>query len=380
MHIAVNTRLLLPGRTEGISRFAVEVLSRLTVRHPEVRFTYLFDRAFDPGFIFAPNVQPLVIPPPARHPLLWHAWFHVMVPLALERIKPDVFFSPEFYLSLHPRIPQVPVFHDLAYEHYPEDIAPWASRYCRTWSPRYARMAREVLTVSEFSRQDLITRYQLPPERVHVVYNGAGKQFFPDDMASQARTRARWTDGVPYFLFVGVLHPRKNIVNLLRAFDRFRSAHTGAVRLVLAGRLGWQYEEALRTYEAMVWREEVIFTGFVDDETLRQLYGAALALCYLPYFEGFGIPLLEAMQTDTPVICSRGTVLEEVAGGAALLADPGDPEAIAEAMHQVAADPDLRAELVTRGRKRRENFDWEQTTSAVWDVLADVARNPALTK
>jgi len=369
-HLVINTRLLLPGRLEGISRFAYEVLHRLVTRHPEVRYTFLFDRPYDPGHLPPGPVEARVVFPPARHPLLWHAWFHGQVTRLLQHLQPDLFFSPEFYLSLHPRVPQVPVFHDLAYEHYPQDLPAWASRYCRTWSPRYARRAAHLLTVSEFSKADIVQRYGIPADRISVVYNGASGAFAPSSPAAQQAVRDRYTDGQPYYHFVGTLQPRKNIVHLLQAFDAFRAQVDRPVRLLLVGRPGWQYQEALRTYENMHFREEVRFTGFVPDEALSAIYGASEGLIYIPFLEGFGIPILEAFHSDIPVVCSATSAMPEVAGPAALQVDPTDVDSITQAWLRLHHEPGLREGLIAAGRRQRQSFSWDQTYEKVWAVLS----------
>ncbi|TAE46750.1 MAG: glycosyltransferase family 1 protein [Bacteroidetes bacterium] len=367
--IAVNTRLLLPGRMEGIARFAWEVLSRLAREHPEVEFHWLFDRPFDPALIPSGNVVPHVVFPQARHPLLWHLWFHYQLPRLFDRIGADLFFSPEFYLSSHPRIPQIPVFHDLAYEHYPDAIAPWASHYVRKYSPRYARAATHILTVSEFSKQDIVSRYHIDPEKVTVVYNGAGSQFAPLATEQKQAVRAQYTGGRPYVLFVGAQHPRKNLPNLLRAFE-LAAAALPEISLLLVGREGWQNEEARQVFEQMQARERVRFSGFLPDEDLVRAYAAAEALVYIPWLEGFGIPLLEAMRSDTPVICSNSSSMPEVAGKAALLVNPHDPQEVASAMIRLLNSDVLREKLVAEGRIQRERFSWEDTTRRVWEVIA----------
>ena len=370
-HIAVNTRLLLSHRLEGISRFAYEVLQRMVQRNPEVQFSFLFDRAYDPDFVFGENVRAYHLPPQARHPVLWHMWFHWQVPRKLNQLKPDLFFSPEFYLSSHRSIPQVPVFHDLAYEHYPKDIAPWASRYCRKYSPIYAKRAAHLLTVSEFSKQDIVDRYQVPKDRISVVYNGASRVFHPLSPDEKHLVRREFSGGKPYFHFVGTLHPRKNIEHLLRAFDRFRDQVDTPVQLLLVGRKGWQYEGAMRTFEAMKHKEDVHFTGFVSDKDLNRLYGASLGLCYVPYLEGFGIPLLEAMQSEVPIICSKLTAMPEVAGDAGILVDPFSLEEISEAMLRVFGEEKLRNNLIEAGKVQREKFSWDRTYERVWGVLKE---------
>ena len=369
-HIAVNTRLLLGGRLEGIGRFASEVLQRMVARNPDVRFSFFFDRPYDSGFLFGENVEAIVLPPQARHPLLWYAWFHVMLRHKLDRLRPDVFFSPEFYLSSHPSIPQVPVFHDLAYEHYPQDLPRFASWYCRRYSPRYARRADQLLTVSEYSKQDIVSRYCIAPEKISVVYNGVSARFRPVPEAEQQAARAQYAGGAPFFHFVGAIHPRKNIENLLRAFDHFKQAHPSPVKLLIVGRKGWRYAGAMEVYEHMTHRDAVVFTGYVPDEALSSLYAASLGLCYVPYLEGFGIPILEAMHSETAVICSGVSAMPEVAGDAALLVDPFSVPEIAGAMAQLYHQPALRLALIGKGRVQREQFSWDLTYEKVWKVLS----------
>lgn len=320
--------------------------------------------------VMGSNVTPYVIPPPARHPVLWHSWFHLMLPLKMRQIKPDLFFSPEFYLTGAKNIPQIPVFHDIAYEHYPKDIARFASWHCRTFSPKYAEKAAHILTVSEFSKNDIIRQYGTAADKISVVYNGASSGFKPMEEAEKERIRAIYAAGNPYFHFVGTIQPRKNLENLLRAFDQFKTQTPSAVKLLLVGRKGWQYAGAMETYETMQHKEDVIFTGFVPDEELNGIYAASLALCYVPYFEGFGIPILEAMQSETAVICSDAASMPEVAGEAAIKVDPYSPEKIAQAMMELWKYPASRAALIEAGKQQREKFSWKRTYSLVWEEIA----------
>ncbi|MEM6633392.1 MAG: glycosyltransferase family 1 protein [Bacteroidota bacterium] len=368
-HIAVNTRLLLPGRQEGISRFAIEVLRRMTQRNPDVNFSFFFDRTYDPTYVFHSNVQPYVLPPQARHPVLWYTWFHGVASWKLRQLTPNVFFSPEFYLCPNAQLPQVPVFHDLAYEHYPEDIGKWAARYCRKYSPQYAQSATKILTVSEYSRQDIVYQYGIEEGKIHVVYNGVGENYAPIPTQEREKVRERYSQGCPYFLFVGTVQPRKNLETLLKAFDIFRSKVSIPIKLLIAGRRGWQVEKVIETYQLMQNRDEVAFTGFVPEEDLPKLYGAATALCYIPYLEGFGIPLLEAMACDCPILCSNVSSLPEVAGEAALQVDPFDTEQISQGLMRLWTDKVFRENLIKKGREQKKNYSWDRTYDEVWKVL-----------
>ncbi|MEM8898543.1 MAG: glycosyltransferase family 1 protein [Bacteroidota bacterium] len=368
-HIAVNTRLLLGEKMEGIPRFTYEVVSRMARQHPEIKFSFLFDRKFDERFVPSENVHPVVLPPQARHPLLWHAWFHGMIPLWAGRNQVDLFFSPEFYLPTLSQTPMVPVFHDLAYEHYPQYIGKWAANYCLKYSPRYASRASHLLTVSEFSKKDIIDIYGIAEDKISVVYNGASEAFSPISEKEQQEVRNTYTGGAPFFHFVGAIHPRKNITSILRAFDTFRGRVGESVKLLLVGRKGWKYDDAFQVYEQMQYKEEVIFTGFVSDEELKKIYGASLALCYVPVFEGFGIPILEAMQAETAVIAGDVSSIPEVAGEAAVMVDPQNVEGISEAMSKLFLDPEERENLIEKGRVQRQEFSWDRTYELSWKVL-----------
>ncbi|MDB4286207.1 glycosyltransferase [bacterium] len=249
------------------------------------------------------------------------------------------------------------------------NIAPFASWHCRTFSPRYAHKAAHLLTVSEFSKQDIIAQYSLPPKKISVVYNGASAHFRPIPEDQKQEVRASFTDGQPYFLFVGAIQPRKNLENLLRGFDQFKSRSASPVKLLLVGRKGWKYDGAMQAYENMKHKDEVLFTGYVPDDQLNGIYGASLGLCYVPYFEGFGIPVLEAMYSETPVICSNTTSLPEVAGEAALSVDPMQPSEISHAMLRLWQEPGLRTALIDKGRDQRARFSWDTTYDKVWKVL-----------
>ncbi len=369
-HIAVNTRLLIPDRIDGITRFAIEVLRRMVLAHPDVNFSFFFDRKYDEQFLFGENVTPYVIPPQARHPVLWYTWFHITAKRKFKKIKPDLFFSPEFYLIEQKEIPQIPVFHDLAYEHYPEDISPWAARYCKKYSPIYASLASHICTVSEYSKQDIIYQYQIPEDKFTVVYNGAGKAFSPIPSTLHEEIRRKFTNGHPYFLFVGTIQPRKNIESLFRAFDQYKEQYPSSTKLLIAGRKGWHYNEALEVYQLMQYRDDVIFTGFVEDVELPGLYSAAVALCYVPYLEGFGIPLLEAMYCDTAILCSNVSSIPEVVGDAAIQVDPFDITQIMKGLHSLDTDKALRTALIVKGRTQRKRFSWDITYNKIWSVIS----------
>jgi len=369
LKIAVNTRLLLAGRLDGIGRFADETLRIITTQHPEHQFYFYFDRRYDEKFVYNSNVNPIVLFPQARHPLLFLAWFEVSLPLHFKRTKPDIFLSPDGFLSLATNVKSVGVIHDLNFEHFPEDIPFLVRKYYSEMFPRFAQKATRIATVSEYSKTDITKTYHIDPSRIDVVYNGAGTIFEPLSSPEQSATRNKFSQGKEYFFFIGTLHPRKNLVNLFKAFDHFKKNDTKGIKLLLAGARMWWTDEIRLAYEGLEYRDDVIFTGRVSDQELAALMASALALTYVSYFEGFGIPILEAFHCDTPVITSNVTSMPEVAGDAAILTDPFSITSIADAMQKVASDAGFREKLVIAGRKQRLKFSWEQTAEKLWGCI-----------
>ena len=368
MNIAVNTRLLLKGRLEGIGRFGHEILSRLTTMMPEHQFHFLFDRAFDDEFIYNQNVTGHSIFPQARHPILYNIWFHRSLPKALRRIDADILFSIEGYLPLKADIPLINVIHDINFEHEDGLVTPVHQKHFRKYFPKYARTASEIITVSEFSKEDIVRTYKLSPDKLRVVHNGVSDEFAPLSNEQQAEVRTQWTDGKPYFIFIGAIHPRKNIVRLLQAFDRFkRDGHEH--KLVLVGNNAFMNEDVEQTCRSLLSKDDVVFTGRLSQADMIALLASATALTYVPTFEGFGIPVIEAFKCNTPVISSNVTSIPEVAGDSALLVDPLNSAEIFQAMNKLITEPQLAEQLKQRGQERAGLFSWDRSAEQVKSIL-----------
>jgi glycosyltransferase involved in cell wall biosynthesis len=369
MRIAVNTRLLLPGRLEGIGWFTVETLKRITRSHPEHEFLFIFDRPFSEQFIFSGNITPLVVGPQSRHPLLWYLWFERNLPRVLKREKAGFFLSPDGYLSLSTDIPSLPVIHDINFMHNPEYHRWLTSKYYRHFFPRFAARATRIATVSEYSKRDICRTFNVQCDKTDVVYNGAGSIFKPLDAREKDDVKNRLTGGHDYFVFVGSFHERKNVCGLLRAYESFRKETENNVRLVLVGERMNGYSRMEKIIGNMSYAGDVIFTGRLQNEELRRTYGAAAALVFVPFFEGFGIPLLEAMNCDIPVIASNITSIPEVTGDAAHLVDPYDINSIAGGMKKIVSDHEYRELLLKRAASRRNLFSWDRTAELLWESI-----------
>ncbi|HSI91610.1 MAG TPA: glycosyltransferase family 1 protein, partial [Adhaeribacter sp.] len=262
---------------------------------------------------------------------------------------------------------------DLAFEHYPKDLGFLVRQYLQYFTPRFARASERIIAVSEYTRQDIVATYHIPAAKIDVVYNDASGFFQPASQAEADQTRHTFSQDQPYFMFVGAQHPRKNLVNLLKAFDEFKTVGERPEKLLIVGRKAWKSKAISETYANMLHRNDVIFTGRVSDEELSALYGAALATVYVPTFEGFGIPIVEAQKCGCPVITSNVSSMPEVAGDSALLVDPFCIPEIASAMKKLADDPALRKTLVYLGRTNLKRFSWDLSAEKLWQSLEKAA-------
>lgn len=369
MKIAVNTRLLLKNRLEGIGIFTRETLARITQAHPEHQFYFLFDREYDESFVFSENVTPIVAHPQARHPYLWYLFFEHGIPLKLKKIKPDFFLSTDGWIPTRLSIPSVNVIHDLNFLHHPEFVPPVVRRYYDRFFPKFARNATRLATVSQFSRDDIHQSYQVPLENIDVVYNGANTAYRPYTEEQQIAVKQQYTDGHDFFLFVGLIHKRKNLDNVFRAFDLFKERTGSPMKLVVVGDKKWWAGEIEDTYLAMRHREDVVMLGRRQLDELSALTAAATAMVYASLFEGFGQPIVDAFNAHTAVITSNISSMPEIAGDAALLVNPYDVGEIAQAMEQLYRDPLLRNTLIEKGKARKGLYTWDRTAELLWQTI-----------
>jgi glycosyltransferase involved in cell wall biosynthesis len=375
MKIAVNTRFLLSGKLEGIGIYTQEIFKRVVQLMPEHEFFFLFDRAYSSAFIFEKNVTPIVVHPPARHPFLWYWWFEQSIPKVLQENNIDVFISPDGFASLNTSVPQILTIHDLGFEHFPEHVPFLVRKFYRYFTPKYCEKAAKILAVSEYTKQDIISTYNIEANKIEVVYNGFESSQW-SLVNGQSNTEInlstidyRLSTRKPYFIFVGAVHPRKNVLGLLKAFEQFKTSYSHAHQLVIVGRKAWMNKELEDFYEKMQFKNEVIWIEKIERADLIQLMQQSFGLVYPSLFEGFGIPIIEAMNLGIPVICSNVSAMPEVAGNAALLVQPDNTIEIAAAMNELIMNDVLRNDLIAKGKIRATHFDWNTSAEKVVDII-----------
>lgn len=278
-----------------------------------------------------------------------------------------------------PRTPcaLVATIHDLSFEHLPETFKRRSRAQLRLTVRRTAQKAAQILTLSAFSRRDIIETYAVDPERVFVTPPAAPANFAPVTNATELRRiRANYGIERDYILALGSIQPRKNLVRLINAYSSLRRVGTNnqPPQLVLAGKRGWLEAATIRAAEQSEAPGDILFIGYVPDSDLPALYSGALCFAYPSYFEGFGLPVLEAMQCGTPVIAGNRTSLPEAAGDAGVLFNPFDESAIAGALTQVIENPNYRAQLRVKGLERAATFSWRTTAKMTLEAYERAAR------
>lgn len=349
----------VPTGTETYSWHLIRALLALDSRY---RFRLYFRTAPPRGEFAQADLR--VIPFP-------RLWTHVRLSWEMARRPPEVLFVPAHVLPpIHPPLSLATV-HDLGYLYFPQ-AHPVLQRLYLDLSTRWnARAAAHLLADSEATKADLIARYNTPPEKVTVAYPGYAQSLAPvGEPGTISAIKARYGIEGDYFLHLGTLQPRKNLSRLVAAFgDLQRVTARPSIILVLAGRRGWLYDDLLAQVRDLGLEDRVLFTGYVPAEHKAALLSGALALVLPSLYEGFGLPVLEAQACGCPVICANTSSLPEVAGEGALLVDPTDTAAWAQAMARIASNPSLRALLVAQGFANLGRFSWEACARTVLRVV-----------
>jgi glycosyltransferase involved in cell wall biosynthesis len=272
--------------------------------------------------------------------------------------------------------PVVVSIHDLSFEHLPQTFKRRSRMQLRMTVRRSARLASQIISLSSHARDDIVATYNINPEKVTVIPLAAPAHLAPvTDNNELQRVRQTYAIDGPYLLCVGSIQPRKNLTRLLEAYSLLRrnSPEGKLPKLVVAGKYAWLFEETLRTIDQLGLSGSVIMTGYVPEADLPALYSGALCFVYPSYFEGFGLPPLEAMKCGTPVLVGNQTSMPEVVGDAAIMFDPFDVADIASAIKKVISDDALRATLKTRSLERARLFDWQHTARQTLEVYKKAA-------
>ncbi len=364
LYIGIDASRILPGRLTGTERYSLRITEALLTVGTEHRYRLYLNREKAVPIALPPHAELCSIPFP-------RLWTHARLSVELRRRPVDVLFVPAHVVPLFAPGPVVVTIHDLGYRYEPE-AHPWHSRLYLEWSTRWSvRRATRVIAISETTRNDLLRFYRVPEEKIRVIPHGVDPHFTPQPLEAQHRARGRYGLRGPYVLYVGTIQPRKNLVRLVRAFERLAD-HEPDLELVLAGSRGWLAEPIEQAVATSRHSQRIRLLGYVPEDDLPALYSAAAVVTLPSLYEGFGLPALEAMACGVPVVASARGALPEIAGPA-LMVDPLDVDALAAALRQ-ALDPGVQQQLVAAGLEHARRFRWEAAGRATLDVLEEAAR------
>ena len=373
MHITINGHLLSFDRSfrqAGVSnhtRFLIEELAKL-------------DHANEYTLFVGPQIkQHLDLPNnwrvvesrlPTIKPKYRIPWEQFIAPLLLAQRRATLFHGLLNIAPLLSPVPTIVTIHDLAFMDVTGSHRKANRRYLAAATRQGVRQAAHIFAVSEYSKQAIVERLGIAPERISIAYNAAGEQYRPRSATELAEWRTKNNVPERFMLYLGTLEPRKNIPNLLRAYAQVR--HEIAMPLLIGGGKGWNFDEIFATHQELGLGDDVRFLGYVPSEDLPYWYNAATFFVYPSRYEGFGIPPLEAMASGTPVLTTNATSIPEVVGDAAIQVDPDDVTGFAENLKRLAHDPTLREELRDRGLERAKAFSWTNLARTTLDVYRKV--------
>ena len=363
MLIGIDASRSVAQKRTGTENYSLNLIHRLLALQSDHRYRLYFNRP--PNYNLQPTTHNLRIMPFPR------LWTHLRLSWEMARRPPDLLFVPAHVLPIvHPRRSVVTV-HDLGYLYYPEAHRLLDRLYLDLSTRHNARAAAHLIADSSATKRDLVERYGVEPDKITVVYPGYDDATFQpvrDEEAIEA-VRARYGIAGDYILFIGTLQPRKNLIRLIEAYWKLE---TRSWKLVIAGKKGWLYREIFRQVEELELERRVVFTGYVPEGELPALLSRARLFVFPSLYEGFGLPVLEALACGTPVVCSNSSSLPEAAGAAAVLVDPLDVEGLAAAMERVLSDEELRVKLIEHGFEQVRKFSWERCARETLDVLESV--------
>jgi len=373
MIITVDTRLSAsPDHTSCIP-LIIATISKIAEKQPQHQFIYIFDHVFDNKYITSGNITGVVLGPEAKSPLLWKYWYDFRVPALLKKYKADIFVGAGGICSLRTKVPQCLLVNSLSFLEYPLIAKKSHLRFFDKFTGLFLNKAKRIVTMSQFSKTSISNKYRIDPGKIDVLNISPDLIFKPVSETLKEIVKEKYADGKEYFLYTGAIHPRENLLNLLKAFSFFKKRQKSNMQLLLAGELNDSYKEFSIKLSSFRFRDEVKILGNLLPGEKAEIVASAYAVIYPSLLEDFALQPLEAMQCDVPVITGNYGALPEICGDAALYTDATDFNDIAEKMMLLFRDEDKKTTLVNNGKKRIGHFTRQNTLDQFWRSILECA-------
>lgn len=359
----------------GTETYALELIKSLAqLTSPTFRLRlYTPQRPQSAGWPDSSQVETVIIPWP-------RLWTHLRLAAEMRLRPPSALFVPAHVLPLYCPTPALVTVHDLGYHYFPQAHRRFDHWYLEWTTRRHTRVARHLIADSQATKDDLIKFYSADASRITVVYLGRDETLSRvDDLQLIAAVKNKYNIEGDYLLYLGTLQPRKNLVRLVEAFAQLMNSGVqnysfASLKLVIAGSKGWLYDEVFARVQALGLTERILFPGFIAEADKAALLSGAVAYVFPSLYEGFGLPVLEAMACGTPVLTSHSSSLPEVAGDAAILVNPHDTTQITAGLVQLVTQPDLRRRLVEQGYQQIQRFSWARAAEQIKEIAERVVK------
>ncbi len=375
MIIAVTIQVFNSFDREGTGYFTKEVILRLAHQRPGDIFYILSEAAENRQENLPVNIKIITVKANSTFSLLGTVLYNRRLSSILKKINADVLINADGILALKATIPQLLLIQDLSFLHHPEFQQKNQLAFLKKNMAKFLEKAKVVLTISNFSKEDICKNYGTGEQKIHVAGYGINELFKPCETEEREKIKEQYADGCEYFIYSGSYYPQKNLLNLLKAFSVFKKKQKSNMKLIICGQKSLGSEEFLSLLKTFKFRDDVKLVDQADDSERATLIASAYAMVYPSYFEDFGVPPFEALQSQVPAIVSRTSALPEVGGDAYLYIKPDDFEDIAAKMMLLYKDETLRNKLIENGKERVKLFSWDQTTQKMWECI-ELATRP----
>jgi glycosyltransferase involved in cell wall biosynthesis len=369
MTIAVNANFLNADYPCNNGDFIFEFFSRLSKKYPQHNFIYFFDANFDEKYITSKNITAVITGPQIKNPLLLQYRLNYKMPSLLKKHKADIFISAGGYCSLRTKLPQCVIVNDLSFLHHPQFFTKrWLSFYKKN-TAKFLTKAKVIVTTSDFLKKEISDKYKISADKIDVAYTAASNNFKPSTWQQKDAVKEKYTEGLEYFLYNGPVNTGSNLITLLKAFSFFKKRQKSNMQLLLASTTAATDKALIKSLASYKYRAEVKLLDNLSEESMVQITGAAYTMIYPSLYDGCGKSLLQALQSDIPVITGNNTAMPEICGDAALYINPNDFNDIAEKMMLLFKDEDLRNQLIIKGRQQAAIYNWDTTGDKVWEII-----------
>ncbi len=371
MVIAVDARTLQTDATEEYKNFTREVILRLVKTYTLHQFILFADSNIDPLIHLPGNATLVILTPKPTNLLLYKWWYDIRIPLALKKYQTDIFICTYGLCSLTTSTPQILIIQDFTFLYYPSFFPKQGLSFYKKFTSGFLKKATAIASFSDFTKREIAGKYAAAEQKITIIKIAANRVFKPLNWEERDKVKEQYAQGCEYFIFTDGLNPEKNLINLLKAFSIFKKRQKTNMKLVITINPSANKDqlEKLNSYK---YKNEISLAENLSTQELAQVTAGSYAMILPSLYKGFGAPVLEAMQSEVPVITTADSSMSEIAGEAALYADPESPQEIAEQMKRIFKDEALRSKLISIGKERVKDYSWDKTTSLTWQLIQQI--------